>query len=308
MKWRVAIPSAILDINAFQQWPVRKGWFNEFGLDVDLQHIPDASGARALVAEEVEIYDNGLGLTLQAMESGAELKAVACLHPIVPFVLLARTGIDSIEQLYGKTVGITEKGSVTEAYVIALLLKRGLDPTKVNWAPIGQGGTPALVKALIEGKFDASTAVLGQLASIAGNPDIKVLANIWEELPNLMRLTVATSDKVLRDRPDAVVSFIAAYAKGIRYGLDNKDETIDLMAEITGSDRKAMESSWDWFVKNKALDPNATLRAEQIDYMQDLYIKLGLQKNKLPLSRIADLSLQQKVLAKIGPYQPGTTR
>lgn len=300
MPWRAEIPSARLDINAFHEIPVRKGWFRELGLDVELQRIPDPTAVKALVAGEIESYDSGYGPVLQAIENGATIKAVASFHPVVPFVVIAKQDIQSIDDLVGKTVGISEKGSVTESYVLALLFERNIDPESINWIPVGQGGTTALLQALIAGKIDASTAVVGQIPEVERQGNLHVIGRIYEDLPNLTRCTICVSDKMLRDHPDRVAAYLAGYARGIRYGLANREETIDLMMEATGASRADMEFSFDWFVQTKALSETGALRPEQIDYYQDLYVRLGLIKQKLPLEQVADLSVQPKAMALLG--------
>ncbi len=123
-----------------------------------------------------------------------------------------------------------------------------------------------------------------------------------------MRQTFITSERVIRERPEELTRWLAAYARGHRYGLDHKDETVQLASELTGvTDLDNFNWTFDWYVENNIVDPNFRVPPESIDYMQDLGIRLGGQRTKLPYERIVNPTFRERALALIGEYQPGAS-
>ncbi len=259
----------------------------------------DADLLRALTAGTFEVTEITPSGAMAAIEKGAGLKIVAAFMPGLPHVLYVRKGIADFANLEGKTVAVSGFGSLPHVVAEAMLENHKIDPKKVEW--VQMGGDPDRVRALVANQVAAT------VASIEWEPNVKavggkVLAVASEEMPNWVRFTLITTDKVIKERPGDLVKALVAQAKGIRYALDrrHKDDMVRLMAKYGG--RKPEQVGWiyDWFLAHKQLNPRGDIKPAALEWMQGLNIKLGRQKKALPLEQIATGEFQKKVVAQIG--------
>lgn len=123
--------------------------------------------------------------------------------------------------------------------------------------------------------------------------------------PKYVRFVLITTDKTIREKPEALGAFLSGYARGIRYTLANRDETIALTRKTIKADTSdpAPAFIYDTSVREKLLAPNLAVAEDQIAWMQDLNLKLGKQKAAVPMNRVVDLRFQQQVVAKLGPHK-----
>lgn len=132
------------------------GYFEEAGLDVQLLGFPGGSEVRkAVVAGEVDFGAHSAVHVGIAQNAGADMVIVMTLHEAHTIDICARPGIESIEDLRGKVVGVTAEGSLSWASAISYLKRAGLEPDR-DVKIIGIGSDPqVIVAALKGGRIDA---------------------------------------------------------------------------------------------------------------------------------------------------------
>jgi ABC-type nitrate/sulfonate/bicarbonate transport system substrate-binding protein len=99
-----------------------------------------------------------------------------------------------------------------------------------------------------------------------------------------------------------LVRTLAAWARSIRYSIDHRDEWIALAAAKTGRPQDELEFSYDYEVEHKIVAPNLAFDADQVQYVQEMNVKTGAQREPLPFDKVATLAIQQQVVAKLGSY------
>lgn len=303
-RWRHAEPSAIFE-SAFRQMAVRKGFAREAGLDVEIQHLTSGTTIiKGLVAGEYDSADIGSSPVYPAIESGAEIKILASFTPGLFYAFYVRPDIQSVRDLAGKPIGTNDPGALLYQLAQASLEAQGLDPTQVEYANVG--GSPAIFQAVVAGKVAGGVSGVEWLREAERSGQAKPLFYLNQTLPRFLRQTFITSDRVIRERPEELTRWLEAYARGHRYGLDHKDETVQFASELTGvTDLDNLNWTFDWYVQNGIVDPNFRVPPENIEYMQDLGIRLGGQRTKLPYERIVNPAFRERALAALGEYQPG---
>ena len=93
------------------------GLFQRYGLDVDLVYIQAAPNvARSLMAGDVAIAGLGPRVLLEAAAQGSDLVLIANQMPTYSFSLYGdpRAGVQRVEDLRGKTLAVTQRGSATD--------------------------------------------------------------------------------------------------------------------------------------------------------------------------------------------------
>src|SRR5579859_3522836 len=134
------------------------GYFDQQGLDVTL--IDEASGQSsedAVLAGQVEAGSGSYNRSEELQAAGKNTECVVQLN-VAPgeaeMVSAKEAGqIQSVKDLKGKNLGVTELGSGTHSLTIALLHNVGLSPDQAHFLPVGAGDT--FIAAMQQGRIDA---------------------------------------------------------------------------------------------------------------------------------------------------------
>ncbi len=106
------------------------------------------------------------------------LRSLATLYPnITQVVVKEDSGIDSIEDMRGKTISVGSPGSGTEVIALRLLEVAGLDPEEdIDKSQLGVGeSVQALRDGSIDGFFWSGGVPTGAVTDLATTDDIKLL-------------------------------------------------------------------------------------------------------------------------------------
>jgi len=256
------------------------------------------------VAGELDSMEASPSGTIGAVDHGADLKIVSTTMPGMPYALYAKKDIATVKDLRGKTIGISAPGALPEVIVKAILFQQGVPPDAVKFA--NAGADAQRIAAIQTGKVDAAAAATEFRSLAAKDPNLKLLALASDYVPEYLRFTVVMSGKGLREKPrEVVASFLAAHMLGLRYALAHRDEALALCAktinEPATGDR--CTSTYDLIKKEKYVDLNMEFDLKRLDWLQDLRMKLGLQKAKIATDRFVDLSYRDDALKKVGRSQ-----
>jgi NitT/TauT family transport system substrate-binding protein len=228
----------------------------------------------------------GAAESIVAGVRGTGVKIVGCTWPGVPQVVLAKAEIKSLADLKGKTVAISSPGSLPD-----LLFRGMLDAANVPFADVKlatQGADLDRYKSLIAGITDA--AVVSNEFEAVMPPNVKVLAKGGNAVPKFIRLCVATSSKVLAERRDDLVKFVAAEMDAYNYAATHREETVKLAHEMTNAkpDDKRAEFIADQAIREKQIDPTLAIPSDRIEWMQELFVKAGVIPKVVPTASLID--------------------
>ena len=271
---------------------VDKGGFGaKHGLKIELLQIKaGATLMKALLAGEIDSVDMGAAESIVAGARGTGVKIVGCTWPGMPQVVLAKAEIKTPQDLKGKTIAISSPGSLPD-----LLFRGMLDAEKISVADVNlatQGADLDRYKSLLAGITDA--AVVSNEFEAVMPPNIKVLMTASGAVPKFVRLCVATSSKILAERRDDLVRFVAAEMDAYKYAATHREETIKLAHELTHAkpDDKRAEFIADQTMKNKQIDPTLAIPADRIEWMQELFVKAGVIPKTVPTASLIDASVR----------------
>ena len=108
--WRQAMIMPKADAGFFLM-AAKRGFAEREGLKVDVLDVKDDPiGMKALLSGEVDSYEGVYG-AIAASARGADVKLLGCNWHAAPYVMLARPGIDRIEDLRGKSVAASSPGT-----------------------------------------------------------------------------------------------------------------------------------------------------------------------------------------------------
>jgi NitT/TauT family transport system substrate-binding protein len=123
-----------------------------------------------------------------------------------------------------------------------------------------------------------------------------------DAVPNFMRVCMVTSGKVLAERGDDVVHFLAAEMQALGYALSHKAETVALTQEIIHSkpDDPRPAFVYDDAVAHHAIDPELPIPAAKLDWMQEQLVKAGKLKAPIPIAKVTAPEYREKALKLVG--------
>ncbi len=121
-------------------------------------------------------------------------------------------------------------------------------------------------------------------------------------LPNFMRVCVVTSGKVLNERREDAVRFVAATIEALRHAVAHRNEAIALTREITKvkADDPRPGFIFDEVVRHKDIDPDMGIPTAKIEWMQQALLKTGNMPKAIDVARLYDAGVRTKALELLG--------
>lgn len=227
------------------------GDFTKVAIQVD----PKVPSDPAAVIKTVAAGRSDLGISYEneviaARAKGAKIKAIAAIvpTPLNSIIWLKKSGIKSIKDLEGKTVGVSGDGGSSSLNTI--LIHNGVEPKTVKQINVGYD----LQSVLLSGKVDASMTgywnVEGVQLKINGRPATVIPVN-KEGVPTYDELVVIASEQNLKDsrRVEIYRRFLAGLANGTAAAVADPnvaynalgEESPDLIANA--ADKKFLKAS-----------------------------------------------------------------
>jgi ABC-type nitrate/sulfonate/bicarbonate transport system substrate-binding protein len=161
---------------------------------------------------------------------GGDTVILASSGSYFPFKIMAypQAGVHSIAELRGKTVGVSQIGSTSHAFLRVLLNQAGVPLDQVTI--IQAGSNPQAATAMLTGNIDAAT-VSGVLVPAAQRAGAVMLADGKAlRIPEPNSVLATTRRRIDRDRA-GVLRFMQAYVEGVHFFKTNRDETIRIMQQ-----------------------------------------------------------------------------
>jgi NitT/TauT family transport system substrate-binding protein len=201
------------------------GLFEKYGLNVNLVVIGAGSAAiGALAGGDVEVLGAPGTTTLVSAARGLPVAIIGTFGPGV-WKLVAHPSVTSIQELRGKTVGISRLGTGIEFATRRALIKLGLTPGKdVNILATGLGESNKRIMVMLQGKIDAT------LVSADNISEAEIKGLKLSPLADLNELGIYTTASDLSARRDFLKNqrqraraFMMAYCEAIWLGKANKN-------------------------------------------------------------------------------------
>ena len=200
------------------------GLFEKYGLNVNLVVIAAGNAAiGALAGGDVEVLGAPGTTTIVSAAKGLSVAIIGTFGP-GSWKLVAHPGITSVQELRGKTVGISRLGTGIEFATRRALLKLGFTPGKdINILATGLSESNKRIMVMLQGKIDATLV----------SPDNMYEAETkgWKLSPladlNDLGIYTSASDlsakrDFLKNQRQRARAFMMAYCEAIWLGKNDK--------------------------------------------------------------------------------------
>ena len=208
------------------------GLAKQEGLETELVYIPSSGTvAQATLAGEVVISPANGQVIADVGLQGGDLVAMGGVTNVVAFYILVTPEIKTINDLRGKSVGVTRFGASGDVGIRMFLTKYGLEPIKD--VPLVQlGGLPEIAAAM--SKRTISAAAFSQpMAYVAQQGGARVLANLAKENIPFLHVGITTTRKFMRERRAQAKAYLRAYARAVHLMHTRKEEAKAIFAKYT---------------------------------------------------------------------------
>ncbi len=263
-----------------------KGYYKATGLDVNIQPGgPDFPAVQMVAGGNEQFGVTGADQILIARSKGVPVVAVAVIYRRNPFVLfsLAKSGIKAPADYIGKNVGVKIGGN-EELIYRAVLAKAKIDKSKLTEIPVKFDLTP-----LLTGTVDVWPGYLINEVLAAKEKGFAVNVVYPSDYGiDLYADTLFTTEKMLKERPDVVRSFVAATLKGWNTAIAAPEEaakiTIKYGDKLTYDHELAMMNASVPLLKPDG-KPVGFMDADGWSSAQKLLLAAGFQKEPVDVAK-----------------------
>ena len=265
---------------------VAKGLFKEEGLEVELIQINPRLGAMAVINGDVS-FTTSFVSTFRGILQGLPLKLVMVGQKKGVYFLIARPEIKDVQDLKGKTLGVSTMRGTDHLVTEELLRAKGLNPSLLRAVALGdtavraQSVAAGVVQAVtVSPPHDLTLQKMG-FQVLAGPPQVGLPAS-----------GLFTSDRLIKENPQVVRRTLRALMKANRFIADNRDQTIGVLLQWIPQSQEIASRSYD-------LELKATTKDGQMSdaELESLIDRLGDKKK--PLDEIRDFSHVRQALKEL---------
>ena len=213
-----------------------KGYFEEQGLDVEIQHST-GEHLNLLMSGEVDFTTvDGNSVLQRRAEPGLPIVAIALFgqRGQQAFLALSDSGISAPKDWEGKTFGY--KVTIPVDY-LAILEAEGVDRSQIQEVRVGFDP-----RVLTEGQVDVLAAFKSNEPNVIRGLgfDVNMFDAADYGVPTL-GLTYIVRQEQIDEDPDTVERFLKATMKGLEFAAANTEETLDIVLKYAeGADREHM--------------------------------------------------------------------
>lgn len=219
-------------------WPLHvaeaKGYYEEEGVAPTFEGLDGSAAAiQATLSGKSQLAMSAPDNYLTAADSGADVTGLYSFYTSQAFFLVtpADSGIATLDDVAGKTVGISTPGGGDVTYATSLL-KLGADlDVDADYQQLAVGDGGAAATALQKGAIEVySASYFDEEIIKAGGTELTQLTS--PDYPEVVGDLLVGSKKWVDDNGDAVEGLGRAIARGTEYGLANTDEVIDICSTV----------------------------------------------------------------------------
>lgn len=234
------------------------GIFKKHGLDVNVIYIEGTPKAlMSLFAGELQVVAGTGPAVASARVRGADASMIMGFEVYLPYYLIATPAIKSVEDLKGK-VGANHSAATSADFAMRLGLRNiGVDPERdVSLRVVGATNLRMLMMQQGQAQFTVISTTEREEAEKLG---FKILVDLASKKIPYPHSGVITSQKILKEKHDAMLRFGRASVEAIHYFKNNKPQSLAILKKYAKTDLSTLDSAYG-YLKNAIPDmPYPTL-------------------------------------------------
>jgi NitT/TauT family transport system substrate-binding protein len=202
------------------------GAFDKYGIDAELIFVSSGPVAvQALLGGDMKAGLAATNAVTSAVLAGAPLVSVMSLINRPYFRCWVQPEITRMDELRGRTLGVSRFGSVTDNLTRILLRRYNLEGA-VNIRQMG--GTTEMAAAFQRRQIDGAV-----MASVRVNAPIRMLVDLAELGIRYSNVVIAVSRDDYRRNPDTIEAMVRAYIEGVAAVAQHKEKALQVIQKYT---------------------------------------------------------------------------
>jgi len=280
---------------------IAKGFFKDQGLTLEPIFVRGGPIAiTALVSGNVDFASvGGAQAPIRSNARGLDLHIIASLSNYTNYTLLGSKDAKNIEDLRGKTIGVTGAGAFSDFAIRIYLKRNNLDPDKD--ATLRAIGPTALRAIALEKGLIAAAPFSAEDTIRLLDKGFPMIVNLNEAL-RIPQSVFVTRGEMLQKYPETTKRFLKAVILGMQFAKHNKQEAIKTgYASGLKGEPDVVNRAYDLFSPGYATD--LSVAHDGIQIMLDEDIRAGVVEKNFMLDRVVNdkiLKQAQQELRKEG--------
>jgi ABC-type nitrate/sulfonate/bicarbonate transport system substrate-binding protein len=223
------------------------GIFKKHGLDLKIVDFGGGSKmVQGVAAGSIDIGD-GAGTEMAFVAKGAPMLAVCETTAPAPFLGVGvpwDSPVTKLEDLKGKTVGVSSPGSFSDWSGHQLARKFGWGPDGVKTVAIGGGPAP-IGAALRAHLVDAAISTTALFLAFEQAKEGRLIAPVSSFEGNVASGALFASNPLIAKNPEAIRAFLAAWIETVDYMRAHKAETVKVESALNHFGESVMSREYD---------------------------------------------------------------
>lgn len=213
------------------------GYFEKNGLDVDLLNFAGSTD-QLLESIATRKADAAVGMIhrwIKSLESGLDVKVIGSSHGgCVRLVGYQPAGVHKLEDLRGKTVGVSDLAAPGKHFFTILLAKQGIDVDKdINWRQypadlLGVAAEKGEIHAIADGDPN-----LYLLQKRTGDHFVELATNLSGEYARKVCCIFGANGDLVRKERDTAAALTRALVQATQFTHENPNEGARIFAKYT---------------------------------------------------------------------------
>lgn len=210
-----------------------KGFYRAHGIEIDeVNFAGSAKLQQGLAANAIDI-GLGSGPELAFVAKGnTDLGIAAFAGPPNGLVLVVRADapIHDVADLKGRKISVSTVGGLTDWMVHETARREGWGPDGIDVVPLGtdQAQIAAMRTSEVDGMpLDVATASLLESQGV-----VRIVLPFGSVVQDFINHVTFATDQIMKEHPDQVRGFLAAWFETVQWMRRNKDETVTLVAPV----------------------------------------------------------------------------
>jgi NitT/TauT family transport system substrate-binding protein len=240
--------------------PKDTGLYEKYGLDVDLVFFQGGTqGVQSLIAGGVQFVITSGSELIAARTAGADTTIIAGYMNTVPYSIVVDKRIGRFENLKGGKAAISRFGTTSDLAMRYALEQNGLIPGKdITLVQLGDQGSRF---AALTGGTVQATVISPPFDLTAKKRGYRILADMADLGLHYQHEAVATTERILAERPDTARKFLKAFIAGIHVWMTDEKKTKEVLAKrLKINDKDVLDETYSAYRKLTEKKPYPTLK------------------------------------------------
>jgi ABC-type nitrate/sulfonate/bicarbonate transport system substrate-binding protein len=299
---RIGLPTSVTSFaNADILVAKEKGFLADYGVAAEIQNFRSGVSVVQAVAEgQIDIGASSIEPVVNAAAGGGDIVIIGSPSDRLAVSAVTPKDVVTPGDLRGRPLGVQEVGAFREVMTRLVLQQAGMTPNDVQYVPVEAQSYTA---ALVDGRIQSAILQTEQAVAAAHSyPNLHVLANLADIVPNYHYSTFFVSRSWLEANRETAERLITAITKAHRYMYTNKAETVRIVADATGYDDSIISEAYDILLTQRQIFPlNTGLDPDRIRSTVDTMRQLGiLDGDAPPIDRLVDTGPATDAIKQLG--------